>query len=67
MGSISREIILERDWMKKSKVRITYKINNLETNPIPGWMREVEEVCQEQKREKLSESRGEYDHAIEFT
>ena len=32
--SISREIILERDWIKKNKIRITYEISNLEISLI---------------------------------
>ena len=52
--------------MKKSKVRITYEINNLKTSPIPEWMKEVEKVCQEQERKELPESKREYDHAIEL-
>ena len=52
--------------MEKSKVRITYEINNMETSPIPEWIKEVEDICQEKKRKKLLKSRREYDHAIEL-
>ena len=66
IGPISREIILERDWMEKSKIRMIYELNELETDSVPKWMKEVEEIYQEQKGKELSESRGEYDHVIEF-
>ena len=67
VGPISREIILGRDWMEKSKVRMTCELSGLKTNPIPGWMKEVEEICQEQEKRELPESRGEFDHVIELT
>ena len=46
---------------------MTCKIDNLEIDSIPEWMKEIEKICQKQERKELSESRGEYDHTIELT
>ena len=46
---------------------MTYEINNLKINLISEWMKEIEEICQEQERKKLLENRREYDYVIELT
>ena len=46
---------------------MTYEINNLKTNSISKWMKEIKEICQKQKEKRLSESREEYDHVIKLT
>ena len=53
--------------MEKDKIYMTYEIDNLETDLISEWMKEIKEICQEREREKLLESKKEYDHVIKLT
>ena len=46
---------------------MTYEIDNLETNSIPKWMKEIGKICQKQKKKELSKSKEEYDHVIKLT
>ena len=45
---------------------MTYEIDNLKINSISEWMKEIEKVCQELKREELPKNKEEYDHVIEL-
>ena len=45
---------------------MTFELNKLDTSLIPEWIKEIEEIFQKLKEEKLSENKKKYDYVIEF-